>query len=350
MKKQKDGRYKSKVIVGKRQDGSNITKYITGRTKKELEANRQKVIAEYRDGVTAEAAPLAVDWVQKYFDVQMRPYQKPSVAKGVQAHISKYILPPLADKQLKAVSAFDLQAIMNSVEGMSKTLVSVVKQVLQGAFSSAYSQGIIPRDVSTSLYCRPGAPQKRRALTDEELSIVRESLSNRLTEPLLLHLLFYTGMRRGEICGLKWGDVDLRAGVIHVRRDLDLNTGKEDTVKTAAGVRDIPIPPPLAEILREYKGLDNVYVLQSKNGKAWCLRTWTRHYAKIKALLPDVTAHYFRHNYATLLYDAGIDVLTASRILGHSDPRTTMSIYTDLERSRKVAAGKVAVRGAFEKK
>lgn len=140
----------------------------------------------------------------------------------------------------------------------------------------------------------------------------------------------------------------MKAGTIHVRRDLDLKTGKDDTLKTPAARRDIPIPAPLKTILEERIGIGNAYVLQNRDGGAWCLRTYTRHYDKIAKLVPGVTAHYFRHNYATLLYDEGIDVLTASRILGHSDPRTTMTIYTDLERSRKIASETDAIKDAFK--
>jgi integrase len=349
MKRQADGRFKTKVIVGTRADGTKVVKWISGTTKRELEERRQAVLTKYRDGAYAEVPDvMATDFIMRFYEVQMKPYQKPGVAKGVLTHINKYVLPPLQDKRMKAVTAFDLQEIMNSVEGMSKTLVSVVKQVLQGAFSSAYSQGIIPRDVSTALYGRAKAPQKRRALTDEETAIIKQSLAERSTEPLLMGLLYYTGMRRGEICGLKWSDIELKEGTIHVRRDLDLKTGKDDTLKTPAARRDIPIPAPLKAILEEHIGIGNTYVLQSRNGGAWCLRTYTRHYDKIARLVPGVTAHYFRHNYATLLYDEGIDVLTASRILGHSDPRTTMTIYTDLERSRKIASETDSIKDAFK--
>ena len=245
MKKQSDGRYKTKVVIGTRSDGTKVVKWVTGKTRRELEERRQAILTKYRDGAYAEVADvMATDFIVRYYEVQMKPYQKPGVAKGVLAHINKYVLPPLADKRMRAVTAFDLQEVMNSVEGMSKTLVSVVKQVLQGAFLSAYSQGVIHRDVSAALYGRAKAPQRRRALTDEETSIIKQSLAERTTEPLLMSLLYYTGMRRGEICGLKWNDIDLKTGTIHVRRDLDLKTGKDDTLKTPAARRDIPIRCP----------------------------------------------------------------------------------------------------------
>lgn len=397
MGKQADGRYRSKVVVGKRADGRNIVKWIQGTTKKELEQNRQRILAEYRDGVAVEeSSVLATEWIQKYFDVQVRPNQKPSTADGVQGQINNYILPALRDKQLRAVTAFDLQAIMNGLAGKSKTLTSNVKHVLKGAFSAAYSQGVISRDVSTALYSRPRAAEKRRALTDRETAAVEKALSERTTEPLMLSLFYYTGMRRGEVLGLKWSDVDFKKEVIHVRRDLDVKTKSTDTLKTPAAKRDIPMTPELKQILTEYRGIGSGYVLQLEDGSPLGSTAFKRHFAKIQELLlsdedaerrrelrrhkdrerknaayyrargktytqrpvpegadkaPDlVTPHYFRHNFATVLYDAGIDVLSASRVMGHADTKTTLSIYTDIANSRRVASGLVQIKNAFSSK
>ncbi|MBQ1684620.1 MAG: tyrosine-type recombinase/integrase, partial [Clostridia bacterium] len=66
---------------------------------------------------------------------------------------------------------------------------------------------------------------------------------------------------------------------------------------------------------------------------------------------PDlVTPHYFRHNFATVLYDAGVDVLSASKVMGHADTKTTLSIYTDIANSRRVASGAASIKLAFSSK
>ena len=78
-------------------------------------------------------------------------------------------------------------------------------------------------------------------------------------------------MRRGELCGLMWSDVDFPAGVIHVRHNAQLTNAQttvSDTLKTSAAVRDIPIPPTLfAELVKERKGAKSLYVLHMRNGK-----------------------------------------------------------------------------------
>ena len=167
----------------------------------------------------------------------------------------------------------------------------------------------------------------------------------------MLSLFYYTGMRRGEVLGLRWGDVDFKRGVLRVRRSLNFRTGECEPPKTEAGVRDIPICPELMAILREYRGINIAFVVQAKKGGPLSESSFKWKWAKVQALLSDeITPHYFRHNYATRLYDAGVDVLTAAKVLGHADPTTTLRIYTDIENRRRVQAGGEAVKGAFAKK
>lgn len=81
-----------------------------------------------------------------------------------------------------------------------------------------------------------------------------------------------------------------------------------------------------------------------------CEATLKRKWKKIRALVGEnVTTRTFRNNFATVLYDAGIDVLTAAAAMGHADPSTTLGIYTDLKRSRKVKDGNEAIKGVFSK-
>ena len=169
MGKQKDGRYKTKIIVGKRADGSNIVKWISGKTKRELEANRQRVLQEYRDGVTAEdLLMLAVDWLYKWYDAYSAPSQKPAGAAQKRRRIDTYIAPYLKDKRLRAVSALDLQGIVNACDKGHTVHVQIVS-ILRGAFKAAYAQGIIPRDITAALISRPRAYTARRALTEEKV-------------------------------------------------------------------------------------------------------------------------------------------------------------------------------------
>lgn len=354
MAKQNDGRYKSKVVVGHRGDGTPIVKWISGKTKKELERNRQRVLAEYRDGVSADARNvLAMEWIYEYFDTIISAHQKPSTAHDIRREIDRYILPYLKDKQLRAVTFLDIERIVAGLEGKCRSLIVNVTGVLRRSFSAACAQGIIDRDPTAAVKTRLPPRKRNRAFTPDEILKLKQNFSERATEPLMIGLLFYTGMRRGEMLGLQWRDVDFKAGVIHVRRDFDYKTGDVDRLKTANARRDIPIVPELREILMEYRGVGEAFVVHAPSDPAHALpqKTFQRRWAAVKALTaPDVTPRTFRDNYATILYDGGVDLLTASKAMGHADPATMMKFYTDIERSRKVERGADAVRDAFAKK
>ena len=348
MKKQADGRYKSKVVVGKKTDGSNIVKWISGRTKKELEAKRQRVIEEYRDGASSKREVQAVDWINEYYDAVIAPGQKPTTAKDIRSQIRRYIVPVLKDKQLRAVTSLDLQKVINGTKGRCRTLVGNVQSVLKRSFSAAYAEGLIERDVSASL--RAALPPRKPT---EALSIVsRENVSQRLTEPfteaVLLGLLFYTGMRRGEICGLQWRDVDFERNVIHVRRDLDFKLRSVDRLKTVNAERDIPLVPELKAILMRHRGIGTVFVISGEQ------ITESGYNAKIDRICAELgfkaTARNFRKTFNTMLLDGGVPVIVAAKLMGHADANTTFKYYTDLERSKLVEDAVSSVTGAFEKK
>lgn len=348
MKKQRDGRYKSKIVVGRRADGSNITKYICGKTKKELEEERQRVLAEYRDGVNSRREMQAVDWINEYYDTVIAPGQKEQTAKDIKSQIRRYIAPALKDKQLRAVTSLDLQRAMNSTNGRGRTLIGNMLGVLKRAFSAAYAEGLIERDCSASL--RAALPPRKQT---DALSIVsRRNAAERLAEPfteeLLLGLLFYTGMRRGEICGLQWRDVDLERGVLHVRRDLDFKLRDVDRLKTTSSERDIPIVPELRAILRRHQGIGTAFVISGEQ------ITESGYNAKMDRICAElgikVTARNFRKTFNTMLHDGGVDVIVAARLMGHSDITTTFRHYTDLDNSKLIEDAGSSVTEAFEKK
>ena len=166
-------------------------------------------------------------------------------------------------------------------------------------------------------------------------------------------MLYYTGVRRGEALGLKWGDFDFNEDQVHIQRDIDFAgpTAQEGALKTAASDRYIPIPPELKELLLQKKRLAGEYVFQTETGKPLSQATFKRLWCRLmlaadcvewreqkpntsrpddilKCIKPLITPHYFRHNYVTMLYEAGVDPLIAMKIVGHTDYQTTANIYT----------------------
>ena len=348
--KQRDGRYRTRVTVGRDALGNAIVKYVSGRTKKELAANRDELLRRYATGAEARRDILAEDFLRTYYSAECAPHRKAATQRDQLSQIARFVLPTLAGRQLRAITAFDLARVMTGCADRCATIVSFIRGFLRGAFASAYAQGIIDRDPAAALTAKPRAKATRRALTDAERSAIEALIAERGESALLAGLLYYTGLRRGEALGLQWRDVDLRGGVIRVERDVDYKIGGVDGLKTPAARREVPVCPELHALLSEYRGVGSAYVLHGADPSHWMHEsTFRRRWGAIRERVgSELTPHYLRHNYATVLYDAGVDVLAAARILGHSDPAVTMRIYVEISRLRRVRDGMQTARSAFD--
>ncbi len=147
-------------------------------------------------------------------------------------------------------------------------------------------------------------------------------------------LSLYTGLRIGEICGLKWGDIDFKKSILTVRRTVQrIRTGIHgtkiivDTPKSRSSQRSIPIPKFLIDLLRNFRSSENFYIL-SGNYKVTGPRTMQRKFKSIlkKADLPSINYHTLRHMFATNCIKLGFDVKTLSEILGHASVETTIPV------------------------
>lgn len=153
-------------------------------------------------------------------------------------------------------------------------------------------------------------------------------------------MMLYTGLRRGELLALRWDDIDT---AIHVRRAAHFEGNKPvemPTTKTMAGQRVIPILPQLAQALEKVpRGIGLVFraagggsLTQSARRSGWAAYN---NMLKREDAEHEIRPHDLRHTYATMLYDAGIDVKSAQYFLGHADVSITMQIYTHLSNERK---------------
>ena len=169
-------------------------------------------------------------------------------------------------------------------------------------------------------------------LTKEQAQAMLE-LARGTDAYLGLLIAFSTGMRRGEIMGLRWKNVDLKEGIIHVVEQLQASGLKP--LKTRASRRDIPMPRDLWEALKHHRTQQRVisldgFVLAKADGSVrelgWLDRAFARYRDKL-GLDRNLTLHSARKSFATWLAQAGVDPKTVAALLGHADIRTTLQIY-----------------------
>ena len=169
-------------------------------------------------------------------------------------------------------------------------------------------------------------------------------------------IMLYCGLRRGELLALQWSDINLDTGKINIYKSVAFDNSHKPvikTTKTKSGQRQVEIPFVLLSAFNQ-SNPTSLYVCSDTNGNMMTYsafkRAWesymhylnicaggtdaTRSKPKVIAMQP-FTPHQLRHTYATLLYSAGVDMLTAQKLLGHSDIKVTMGIYTHLEDQKR---------------
>lgn len=157
-----------------------------------------------------------------------------------------------------------------------------------------------------------------------------------------------SGMRIGEICGLKWSDVDVLEGVIHIRHTLQriyiIEDGEKhtelllDTPKTINSSRDIPMSSELLKIMKQFNKVVNPeYFVISNDANPIEPRTYRNYYKKLckKLNLPELKFHGLRHSFATRCIESNSDYKTVSVILGHSNISTTLNLYVHPNKEQK---------------
>lgn len=256
-------------------------------------------------------------------------------------------------KDIEEVTAVDVINHLTAAkaQGYSATVVNSIRSVYRMIFDHAIANDLARYNPVTSVKLPKGLKRgKRTAPTDEQI----RTIFNNTDKPFGLFALFLlcTGLRKSEALALTWDDVDFSKKEISITKSLDYGVGASPSVKspkTDAGIRTVPIVDILHDLLQEAKTSSGSALLfpaqdsnrSGKGGGYMTLRgyegAWQR-YCESTGLIdngkPAITAHNLRHGTATLMFELGVDELTAQRILGHSRVEITREIYTQLREAQ----------------
>ena len=344
IRKRTEGRWEARYLFTN-ETGEKIYKSVYADTYLEVKKKRLKILQENtttRNTTKPILRELASEWLSNVqFSIKESSYTR------YHRNIYRYILPYFEERNLQSI---DIQAInafkkdlSNGCEITTKPLsaktISDILSVLKLFLMFCEKDNYICPDFSRSITIKQ-AKKDYKILSADAREKIEGILWNRNSElELGILLALYTGLRIGELCALKWNDINLDEGIITITRtleriaDLNHNTDKKtkiiiDTAKTNSSQRLIPLPRVLLEHLNNFQCADNIYVLTGS-----ITPTEPHHfYEKYKKFMKengidDITFHALRHTFATQCVELGFDTKTLSEILGHSNVTTTLRCY-----------------------
>lgn len=340
----KDGRFQAAVYV-LQPDGTRARKFAYGKTWAECDAKRRALLDKANNGipVPTRSAKLS-EWLPYWLDNVVQPRRKLSTYDKYEAHVRLYLVPMIGSKRLESLSVADVRRFLVQLE--KKTTAATAKEshrVLRTALTAACREELITRNVATLV--EPPRP-KVRELSPWSLDETLDFLAAARRDPLYAAfvLAIAMGLRRGELIGLRWADVDLDRRVLYVRQQIQRRRGVlYDDDPKGRRRRAVPLPAMCIAPLRwhrmrqndqrakageEWKGSD--YVFTTRTGSPVEPRNVYRSFTRVAASagLRVIRLHDARHGCATLLTAAGVAPRVVMEILGHSQISITMDVYT----------------------
>jgi integrase len=360
------------VVTGKRQ-----TRYVTVRGKR-LDAERElaRLLNEAHNGTLIDPSNLTVtQHLRAWLD--LAPGLSPKTAERYRQLAEQQIIPHLGGLALQKLKPAHIQnwhgellkAGGKAARPLSARTVSHAHRVLHKALQLAVDAETLYRNVAGRIPPPKVEAEELEILTPEEISDLLAKLDGHALYPIAAMSLA-TGMRRGELLALRWGELNLSGATLTVKRSLEETKAglRFKSPKTKHGHRTISLPPSLVGVLRAHRRYQlelRIALGQGRSGPTDLVftspegnpmspdnlsRDWRRVTASRK--LPRVRFHALRHTHASALIASGLDVLTISRRLGHASPAVTLTIYGHLFRNRDREAAdviEVALRTTVER-
>ena len=362
IRKRSDGRWEGRYTAGHDPvTGKRITKNVLGKTQAEVREKLRRTIEETRGLDVARAGEYTVgQWLEVWFNDYAMLKVRPSSHQTYRGYLDHHIKPYIGNIPLTKLSSLDLQRLYKKLlsdgrvdrieskkqpKGLSAKTVRNIHQIISSALKLAVEQKLIACNPAEGCALPKAERKEMQTLPVGQLtSFLREAKDSGVFA--LYYIDLTTGLRRGELLGLKWSDIDLEKGDLRVQRQIGRIDGKiiEMPLKTKNAYRTLPLSADAIDVLMQQrrKTGNSEWVFPSPTGGPMSPDSVLHmlHRVLKRAGLPKVRFHDLRHTFATLALQNGVDIKTVSGMLGHFSAGFTLDTYAHVTTAAKREAAR----------
>ena len=349
IRKRKDGRWEGRYTAGHDPaTGKTIYKNVLGKTQTEVKEKLKRAIEDSAKLDMSKVGQYTVgQWMDVWFENYAKIKVRPSSHQTYRGYIENHIKPNIGSIPLNKLTSLELQKLYKKLlgngrverieskkqpKGLSAKTVRNINQIISSALNLAIEQRLILTNPADACALPKLEHREMKTLPVEQLtSFLREAKESGVFEMYYIELA--TGLRRGELLGLKWSDIDLEHGSLRVQRQIARIDGEivEAPLKTKNAYRTLPLSADAIDVLKtqEKKCGNSQYVFPSPTGGPISPDSVLHmlHRVLKRAGLPKVRFHDLRHTFATLALQNGVDIKTVSGMLGHFSAGFTLDTY-----------------------
>lgn len=361
--KRKDGRWEARVVVSYDEKGLPKTKNVTAKTKIECLEKLERLKAELGAVTKKTTSTMSFgEWMDFWYQTYCKNTLKESTQATYEQRIYKQIIPKLGHHPLNQITTGLLEKFYAQLKvngrlirrdiygpGLANSVIRSIHAHCRAALDKAVAEKLIRQN--PAIGCK--LPSKKSAeikiLTPEAMQkLLFQAQIEGFYEMFMLDLA--TGLRRGEVVGLQWKNVDFEKGTLSITKQIRYVKKKLVIAppKTKASERTIILPPPILEMLAEYrKTVDSIWLFPSPVKKEDVPRdpsACRKALARIlkRAECEHVPFHAMRHTFASNAFHYGMDVKTLASTIGHESVETTLNVYAhSSEQMKRDAAKKI---------
>lgn len=350
VRKKDDGRWEGRIVVGHKDNGDPIFRYVYGKTQKELLSKLHQRIEQFADVELTEDSRLTLsEWLNKWLTEYMPSTIRDGTLRGYQMYARNYVNPYIGEKIVSQITSFDIQKLYAKLRkqgrlhphpdygnSLADATICRVHSMLHLAMKTAVREHLILKNPLDSVTAPKPNYKPMQILNEEQLTAFLAAIDKDEVWRDFFYTELTTGLRRGEICGLKWADFVVAACTLKVNRSVGIKGGGELTIdlpKTPNSIRTIILPATTTERLRKRKKAALTEWIFPNPLHPENPMTPSSAYNRMKVILkqeglPSIRFHDLRHTFSTHALASGVDAKTLSGILGHTNASFTLDTYT----------------------